>query len=96
MITRLLVFGLVMMIAAGFSFQAPVHAGGIAMPVIEEAAEPVQEAPAQTAEPVQKMPVFEYEESKMPADDQAAAGIPEKTWVWVLLGFAAAVFVTSL
>ncbi len=93
MITRLLVFGLVLMVAAGFSLQAPAHAGGVAMPVIEEAAE---DAPAQTAEPVQKMPVFEYEESKMPADEQADAGIPEKTWVWVLLGFAAAIFVTSL
>lgn len=85
--------GLVVLAVLVFSLcgASAVHAGGMPMPRIQE--ERVE--PEERAEAVQKMPVFEYEESKMPADEQPA-GVKEKTWVWVLLGFVAAIFVTSL
>jgi hypothetical protein len=71
---------------------SPVYSGGIKMPETrEESADPASEA-----EPLQKMPAFEYEESKMPVDEQPAAEVKEKTWVWVLLGFAGALFLTNL
>ena len=94
MLKRMITAGLVVMAVLGFSVWGvvPAHAGGMVMPEIqEEEAEPA-------AEPVQKMPVFEYaeEEAKMPADEQPEAEVREKTWVWVVLGFVGAVFLTSL
>ncbi len=87
---RLLAGALVIMVGVGFLSQAsaPVYAGGIEMPAVEE----------KTAEPAQtlKMPDFEYEESVMRDDEQPVSAGREKTWVWVLLGFIGAVFLTSL
>ncbi len=95
MLKRLMAGLLVVMALFGFSAGGvvPAHAGGIAMP---EAAEEEQVEPE--ADPVGKMPVFEYadEEAKMPADEQPEAEVREKTWVWVLLGFLGAVFITNL
>lgn len=70
---------------------APVHAGGFLMPRAQQ--QETEPAP----EPVSKMPVFEYEApAKMPAAEEPAREVKEKTWVWVLLGFAAAVFLLNL
>ncbi len=95
MLKRLMAAVLVVMALFGFSAVGvvPAYAGGIAMP---GAAEEEQVEPE--ADPVGKMPVFEYadEEAKMPADEQPEAEAREKTWVWVVLGFVAAVFVTNL
>ncbi len=94
MLKRLIVSGIVVTAVLGFSVcgGVPVHAGGMVMPEVQE------EEAAPAAEPVQKMPVFEYEaeEVKMPVDEQPQAAVGEKTWVWVVLGFVAAVFLTSL
>ena len=95
MLKRLMAAVLVVMALFGFSAGGivPAHAGGIAMPgaAEEERVEP-------EADPVGKMPVFEYaeENGKMPVDEQPEPEAREKTWVWVVLGFAAAIFVTNL
>ncbi len=90
---RLLAGALVVMVGFGFLSQAsvPVYAGGVEMPAVEEKTA----EPAEAAETL-KMPDFRYEESVIHDDEQPVSTGREKTWVWVLLGFIGAVFLTSL
>ena len=74
-----------------------VDAGGLLQPDPQEKQIKQQQKPAEE-EPVGKMPVFEYKEepAKKPLEEQSEGGVKEKTWVWFVLGFAGALFLTSL